>query len=69
MARSTQFEKPRGNRPQYFARAKQTPDSDFMVTIGAAFPFNSGDGFVVKLNLTPTNWNGDFILVPPKADE
>ncbi|MDP2367255.1 hypothetical protein [Rhodoferax sp.] len=62
-------ERSRGNRPQYIARAKQDPEKDFMVTIGAAFPFNNGDGFVVKLSMTPTSWNGDFILVPPKADE
>ena len=57
---------PKGNRPVYIARAKQTPDSDMMVTIGAAWPFNEGDGLVVSLTLIPTNWDGKFILVPPK---
>lgn len=61
-------DKPRGNRPTYIARAKQAPDSDVMTTIGAAWPFNQGDGLVVKLQFVPTNWNGDFILVPPMGD-
>jgi hypothetical protein len=62
-------EKPKGSRPVYNARAKQNPDKDFMVTIGAAWPFDQGDGLVVQLHLVPTNWDGKFILVPPKNDE
>jgi len=61
-------EMPRGNKPLYIARAKQTPDSEVMVTIGAAWPFNQGDGLVVKLQTVPTQWAGDFILVPPKDE-
>ena len=67
MARKPE-EKPKGNRPVYNARARQTPDSDFMLTIGAAWPFEKGDGLVVKLHTVPINWTGDFILVPPKDD-
>lgn len=59
----------KGARPVYNARAKQRPDEDFMVTIGAAWPFNQGDGLVVSLNMMPTNWDGKFILVPPKDGE
>jgi hypothetical protein len=70
MPRSTESgERPKGAKPIYNARVKQNPDSDFMVTIGAAWPFNQGDGLVVQLNLIPTNWDGKFILVPPKDDE
>jgi hypothetical protein len=70
MPRSTETaERPKGAKPIYNARVKQNPDSDFMVTIGAAWPFNQGDGLVVQLNLIPTNWDGKFILVPPKDDE
>jgi hypothetical protein len=69
MAKAAQMEKPRGNKPQYVVRAKQAPDSEFMQTIGAAWPFNEGDGFVVKLHSLPINWTGDMILVPPKSDE
>lgn len=59
---------PKGDKPKYIARAKQTPESDFMQTIGAAWPFKNGDGLVVKLHSTPTNWQGDFILVEPKEE-
>jgi hypothetical protein len=62
-------ERPKGAKPVYNARVKQNPESDFMVTIGAAWPFNQGDGLVVQLNLIPTNWDGKFILVAPKDDE
>jgi hypothetical protein len=69
MARSeAKTQKPKGSKPIYNARAKQTPDSDMMITIGAAWPFNEGDGLVVKLQQTPTQWDGSFILVPPKED-
>jgi hypothetical protein len=61
-----QADRPRGNKPVYIARARQTPESEVMVTIGAAWPFNNGDGLVVKLHMMPTQWSGDFILVTPK---
>lgn len=52
-------------RPKYIARAKQSADSEYMSDIGVAFPFREGTGLVVKLNLVPVGWTGDFILVPP----
>lgn len=58
-----------GRKPQYIARAKQAPDSEFMQTIGAAWPFKEGDGLVVKLQFVPTNWDGSFILVTPREGE
>jgi hypothetical protein len=39
-----------------------------MQTIGAAWAFKEGTGYVIKLQFLPTNWSGDFILVPPKED-
>lgn len=57
-------DKPKGSRPVYHARAKQSPDNEFMTTIGAAWRFNDGDGLVVRLNFLPLD--GQFILVPPK---
>jgi len=40
MARTeTAAEKPKGSKPIYNARVKQNPDSEYMVTIGAAWPF------------------------------
>lgn len=65
----TAAEKPKGNKPVYIARARQGPDSEYMQTVGAAWPFESGDGFVVKLQFVPTNWDGSFLLVQPKDGE
>ncbi len=62
-------EKPKGSKPTYIARARQGPDSEYMQTIGAAWPFNEGDGLVVNLQFVPTNWDGKLILVPPKDSE
>lgn len=59
----------KGNKPDFIARAKQNPESEFMLNIGGAWKWKNGDGYVVKLNCVPTNWNGDFILAPPKEDE
>ena len=57
----------KGARPIYNARARQSPDSDYMTTIGAAWEFKEGEGLVVKLHFLPLD--GSFILVPPKKDE
>ena len=57
----------KGARPIYNARAKQSPDSDYMTTIGAAWEFKEGEGLVVKLHFLPLD--GSFILVPPKKGE
>ena len=59
----------RGARPHLIARARQSPDSEFMVTIGAAWAWKEGTGFVVKLSMLPTNWDGSFILAEPKEDD
>jgi len=58
-------DRPRGSRPVFHARVK-VGDGDFMRTIGAAWPFREGEGLVVTLDLIPPNWDGKFILVPPK---
>lgn len=58
---------PKGSRPIYHARAKQSPDSDYMTTIGAAWQFKEGEGLVVRLHFLPLD--GQFILVPPKERE
>ena len=62
-------QKQKGSKPAFIARAKQAPESEFMVNIGAAWPWKNGDGFVVHLNQVPVQWDGSFILSPPKADE
>lgn len=69
MAKAKAGDKPKGAKPIYNARARASPDGEYMQTIGAAWPFEKGDGLVVKLQFIPTDWNGDFILVPPKDDK
>ena len=58
----------KGSKPVFNARAKTDPENDFMITIGAAWEFKDGEGYVVKLQNVPINWDGSFILVPPKDD-
>ena len=61
------------SKPTFLARATVAKDKDgnddIVRTIGAAFPFNEGDGYVVNLNTVPTDWNGSFILVKPKEEK
>ncbi|MDF2233153.1 hypothetical protein P2H44_11380 [Albimonas sp. CAU 1670] len=59
----------KGEKPAFRARAKTHPDQEFMTTIGAAWRFRDGDGYVVRLESVPVNWDGSFLLVPPKDDE
>ena len=59
----------KGEKPVFRARAKTDPKEGFMVTIGAAWPFKEGGGYVVRLETIPVNWDGSFILVPPKEGE
>lgn len=59
----------KGEKPAYNARAKKDPDSEYMITIGAAWTFKDGDGYVVRLESLPVNWDGTFILVPPRDNE
>ena len=61
----------KGSKPDYVARARQSPDSEFYSNIGAAWErtnekketFNR-----VKLNSQPTNWDGSFLLMRPLPD-
>jgi hypothetical protein len=40
-----------------------------MTTIGAAWRFKQGEGYVVRLQMIPVNWDGSCVLVPPKDDQ
>ena len=67
-------EKPKGKRPTYVVRARQGPQADgtpneYFTTVGAVWPWETGDGFVLKLDFVPLNGDGTFLLVPPKTDE
>lgn len=63
-------EEPEKRKPDLIARAKQSPDSDFWITIGAAWTAKIGDkeAYSVKLHTAPINWDGDFLLMPPKDE-
>ncbi len=54
-------------RPDFVVRAKQSPQSEFWQTIGAAWSadINGKTGYSVKLHLVPTDWDGSFLLMPP----
>lgn len=66
MAKAKEVERAKGAKPTYIARARQGPESEYMQTIGAAWPFKEGDGLVVNLQFVPVAWDGKFILVLPK---
>ena len=62
---------PEKRKPEFVARCKQSPESDFWVTIGAAWTAKLADGktgYSVKLHTVPTRWDGDFLLMPPKEE-
>ena len=63
-------------KPAFVARAKlqkRTDDPNEQArwaNIGVAFEANlkGGMGYSVKLNMIPTGWDGDLLLVPPDDD-
>jgi len=59
----------KGDKPAFNVRARQEPDSEYMTTIGAAWPFKDGTGYVVRLQSLPVKWDGTFVLVPPKESD
>jgi hypothetical protein len=62
----------KGNKPIYNVRAKTGQKDgdgrDIFTTVGAAWPFNQGDGLNVRINLLPVNFDGQLMLVPPKDE-
>jgi len=64
-------EEKKGDKPALIARAKQSPDSEYWMTIGAAWEFEK-DGktcLSVRLNSIPTNWDHSFVLMPPLPEK
>ena len=59
----------KGDKPQFIIRAKQEPGSEYMTTVGSAWKFRKGEGYVVKIHSMPVNWDGSFIMVPPFEKE
>ncbi len=58
----------KGDKPVFNVRARQEPDSEYMTTIGTAWKYKQGEGYVVNLYSVPVSWDGSIILVPPKED-
>ena len=63
----------KGNRPIYNVRAKtgrQDGEGKYIfTTVGAAWPFERGDGLNVRINVLPVNFDGTLMLVPPRQGE
>ncbi len=58
-------------RPDFIARARQSKESEYFSTIGAAWKTEiaGNEGVSVKLNLTPLDWDGSFLLMVPKQED
>jgi hypothetical protein len=63
----------KGSKPAFNVRAKtgrkDAEDRDIFVTVGAAWPWNSGNGYNVKIDTLPVNFDGYLLLTEPKDDE
>lgn len=55
--------------PKYVLRAKESPDSDRWVSVGAVWPTKDGDVFSVRLNVLPVNFDGSCVMMKPKEQE
>jgi hypothetical protein len=51
---------------QYAARARTKPDGDVWFTIGQAWVFEENEevGYMVRLTMVPTSWDGELLLLP-----
>lgn len=68
MAQAKGKKEPEKRHPDFIVRAKQAADSEYWVTIGAAWEAKFKDGatgYSVKINNMPVNWNGDCLLMRP----
>ena len=67
MAKNVEAKVETKRQPDFVCRTKQSRDSDFWQTIGAAWSANIGGkaGYTVKLHTIPTSWDGTFLLMPP----
>lgn len=61
---------PDKRQPDFVVRCKQSIDSDFWMTIGAAWSadIHGKTGYSVRLHMIPTSWDGSFLLMPPKDE-
>lgn len=61
-------ESDKGRQPDYVARARQSPNSEYYSTIGAAWERKNdkNETFLsVKINSQPVGWDGSFLLMKP----
>jgi hypothetical protein len=49
-------------KPHYVALAKQSVDSELMVTVGVGWKVTDGESIVLRLDLLPTKWDGIVLL-------
>ena len=51
---------------QFAARARTVPGGSVWFTIGQGWAFDEDGerGYTVRLAMTPTNWDGELLLVP-----
>ena len=55
-------------QPVFVARARQA-DGKAWLTIGAAWERTDGEGYSVKINALPLNFDGIVVLLPPLSDD
>lgn len=67
MAKKAVKEESEKRRPDFVARCRQSPDSDFYLSIGAAWKtdVNGQQGFSVRLTNLPIQFDGSFLLLTP----
>jgi hypothetical protein len=59
----------KGSKPQYVGLARQSPDSEYMVTVGSGWKVKGGDNIVLRLDLLPTKLDGTVILARSKNNK
>jgi hypothetical protein len=52
----------KAQKPHYIALAKQSVDSDFMVTVGVGWKVMDSESIILRLDLLPTKWDGIVLL-------
>lgn len=60
----------KGKKPDFVIRARQGPNSDFYITLGACWKVdvNGEECLSVKMNAIPIGWDGSALILPPKED-
>lgn len=58
----------KGKKPDWVVRSRQSPGSDFFITLGAGWnvQVSGKDAVSLKLNCLPVGWDGSALLMTPK---